>query len=313
MKFAIYGAGGVGGYFGARLAEAGEEVHFVARGAHLEAIRSEGLKVLSPLGDMVVEPAGATADPRRIGPVDVVLVAVKLYDAEAAEAGCHALVGPRTMVVPLQNGVSAMDAFAAALGDERVLGGIAYIAAHIEAPGVIRHTGTMARLVVGEANGAMTPRVEALWGAFERAGIDAAISPNIHVDIWTKFAFLASFSGVTALTRLPIGPIREDPETRALLHDAVAEVVAVARAAGIGVPENLAERQMKLVDDLPVDMTSSMLHDLGEGKRLELPWLSGTVLRIGREHGVPTPVHAFLHAALKLHTKGRSAGGLPTI
>ncbi|MBF0335684.1 MAG: 2-dehydropantoate 2-reductase, partial [Alphaproteobacteria bacterium] len=227
LRFAIYGAGGVGGYFGARLAAAGEEVHFVARGAHLEAIRENGLKVLSPLGDMLVEPAGVTADPHKIGPVDVVLVAVKLYDAQAAEAGCHALIGPRTMVVPLQNGVGAMDAFAAALGAERVLGGIAYIASHIEAPGVIRHIGTLARLVVGEANGAMTPRVEALWGAFDRAGIDAAISPHIQVDIWTKFAFLASFSGVTALTRLPIGPIRGEPETRALLRDAVSEVVAV--------------------------------------------------------------------------------------
>lgn len=306
MKIAIFGTGGVGGYYGARLAAAGEDVHFIARGAHLNAIRTNGLRVNSANGGVHVQPAQATDDPADIGPVDLVMVAVKLYDTEAAAAACRALLGPETAVVSFQNGVTAADTLAGAVGAERVFGGLTYILATIEQPGIIAHVGEMARIRFGESDGTRTTRVQRFEKACLGAGIDAAISDDITVDLWTKFAFLAPVSGVTSLVRLPMGPVRADPDTRALLRSAMDEAVAVAHARGVRLPGDLAERHMAMVDGLPATMGSSMLHDLTHGKRLELPWLSGTVARMGREAGVPTPTHDTIVTALKLHAGGRS-------
>ncbi|MCW5698692.1 MAG: 2-dehydropantoate 2-reductase [Rhodospirillales bacterium] len=303
MKIAIFGSGGVGGYFGAHLAAA-EDVSFLARGAHLEAMREEGLRVRSANGDVHLQLVQATDDPGAIGPVDVVVVAVKLYDTEAAAAVLLPLVGPETAVVSLQNGVTAAETFGRAVGPEHVFGGVTYISAVIAAPGVIAHTGTLARLVVGELDNRRTARVEAFIAACQRVGLDAAVSDDISVEIWSKFTFLSAMSGVTSLLRLPLGPIREDTETRALFISAFDEAVAVARAKGIALPDDMVARHMARIDELPPGMGSSMLYDLSHGKRLELPWLSGTVVDLGRTLGVATPTHAFITTALKLHTEG---------
>ncbi len=305
MKIAVFGTGGVGGYYGARWAAAGEEVHFVARGAHLEAMKAAGLRVSSPNGDLHLEPVRATDDPATIGPVDLVVVAVKLYDTESVARGCAPLLGPETSVVSFQNGVTAVETLAAAVGAERVFGGTTYIMSVIEEPGVILHTGRRARLVFGELDGRSSPRVQALLEACERAGVDAVVTDDIRGLIWSKFTFLVALSGMTSLMRLPVGSIRSDPETRALFRAAVDEAVAVARAKGVPVRDDMADRHMATVDDLPASVGSSMLYDLTHGKRLELPWLSGTVSRMGAELGVPTPVHDVVAAALKPYAEGQ--------
>jgi 2-dehydropantoate 2-reductase len=301
MRIAIMGSGGVGGYLGGRLAASGQDVTFIARGAHLEAIRERGLRIESALGDARVQPAQASDDPSSVGPVDLVIFAVKLYDTEAAAAATRPLVGPTTGVVTFQNGVDSVDVLARILGREHVVGGVAQIASVVGAPGVIRHTGTMARFVFGELDGQPSARVEALAAALKAAGVEHAVSDAIGRDIWAKMVFLATFAGLTAVMRLPIGPIRADPDTRALYQDGLAEALAVARARGIALPEDFVAATLARTDQLPAQMKSSMLEDLERGKRLELAWLSGAIVRMGREHGVPTPVHGFVTAALKLH------------
>lgn len=307
MRIAIVGTGGVGGYFGARLKAAGENVAFLARGAHLAAMRRDGLRISSAHGDMRIHPVEATDDARAIGPVDVAIVAVKLYDTEAAAEACRALIGPDTSVVSLQNGVTAADTLAAAVGAERVFGGIAYIMATIAEPGAIIHTGTMARIVLGEFGGSTSARVSTLAATIRRAGVEVEESSDIAAAIWTKFAFLAPLSGVTALTRTTAGPIREDPDARALFEKAIAETVALARARKVALPPDATKRAMAFLDSLPPDMGSSMLYDLRHGKRLELSWLSGTVARLGRVAGIPTPTHDFIAAALGLYAAGTPA------
>lgn len=307
MKVAIYGTGGVGGYYGARLAESGTDVHFIARGAHLDAIRAEGLMVKSRNGDMLIKPAQVTDDPRAIGPCDVVLVAVKLYDTEAAAEGCKALIGPDTVVLSFQNGVTAVDTLVSALGAEHVGAGTTYIVSEISEPGVVTHVGTNARLVFGELAGRGSSRLADFHAACVKARIDAVLSNRILVDVWTKFSFLAAYSGMTSLTRSFIGPVRGDADTRALFQAATAEVCAVAKAKGIGLKDDQVERNMKQADSLDPSSGSSMLHDLKRGRRLELPWLSGAVSRLGRELNVPTPTHDFMTAALKLHANGQSS------
>jgi 2-dehydropantoate 2-reductase len=304
MKIAVIGTGGVGGYFGARLAKSGEDVTFIARGEHLAAMRKDGLKILSANGDVTINPVKASDAPASVGVVDWVFVAVKLWSTEDAARDIAPMVGPQTNVVSFQNGVVAEDVLIARYGRERVVGGVANIAALIEAPGVIRHNGSMARLIFGELDGRKSQRCETLLAACQRAAFDAVIPDDINVAIWDKFVFLASFSGLTSVTRLPIGPIREDSETRALLRDALAEVVAVARAKGVALPKDILEKKLKWADDLPAAMVASMAGDLQRGNRLELPWLSGTVVKLGEELGVPTPVHKFLYLALKLHAQG---------
>lgn len=304
MRIAIIGTGGVGGTFGARLAKAGEDVHFVARGAHLAAIRRNGLTIRRDEGELHLHPAQATDDVASVGPVDLVLIAVKLYDTDGVAAMLPALMGPETAVVSFQNGVTAAETLIRAVGAERVFGGVTYIMAVITEPGVIAQTGAMARLIFGEFDGGRTARIDSFRDACQRAGIDAVVSGDIAADIWSKFTFLTALSGVTALTRLPIGPIREDADTRALLEAAVDEAVAVARARGVALPADLASRHMARFDGAPADVGSSMLYDLTQGKRLELAWLSGAMVDLGRESGVPTPTHAFITAALKLHAGG---------
>ena len=307
MRIAIVGTGGIGGYFGARLAAAGESVTFLARGAHLDAIRRDGLRIESALGNAHIRPAEATDDPKDIGSVDVAIVAVKLYDDVAAAESCKALLGPATSVVSFQNGVTAADTLAAAVGRERVFGGTAQILAVIARPGVIAHTGAMARLQVGEFAGGSSTRVKALADALRRAGVEVEESPDIAAAIWTKFSFLAPFSGMTALTRNSVGPIRADEAARALFRRAVEEVVAVARARGVNLDAAAPDKIMAFVDGLPAEMGSSMLHDLRAGKKLELPWLSGAVAKLGRESGIATPTHDFIVAALGLYALGSAS------
>jgi 2-dehydropantoate 2-reductase len=307
VKIAIVGAGGVGGYFGARLAAAGEDVTFIARSAHLEAMQKAGLMVRSALGDLHLQPVKAVRDPAAVGPVDLVILAVKLWSTEEAVASAKPLLGPGTGVISFQNGVDAVDILIRRLGRAYTLGGVAHIAAFIEAPGVIRHNGTLAQLTFGELDGTPSPRAKTFLNACTQAGIEAYLSDDIERAIWEKFVFLVGLSGMTSLTRLPIGPIREDPVTREMLRDVMNEVVTVARAKGIGLPADTVERQMHFTDGLPRDMVSSMLGDLRRGNRLEVEWLSGAVVRLGREAGIPTPLNRAIHAALKLHANGATA------
>lgn len=304
MRIAFVGAGGVGGYFGARLSAAGNSVAFVARGAHLAAMRADGLAVKSARGDIRLHPVEASEDARAIGPVDVAVVSVKLYDTEPAAEACRHLIGPGTSVVSLQNGVTAADTLRKAVGAERVFGGVAYIMATIDRPGTIVHTGTMARLVLGEFGGGESARVAAFARALRDAGVEVEESPDIDAAIWSKFAFLAPLSGLTSLARATVGPIRREPGARALFERAIAETVAVARARGVRLPEDAVARAMAFLDGLPDDMGSSMYYDLRHGKRLELPFLSGAVARLGREAGVATPTHDVIVAALALHAGG---------
>ena len=304
MRIAVMGTGGVGGYFGGRLAAAGEDVSFIARGAHLRAMREHGLRIVSALGDATVAPCQASDDPAAIGPVDLVLFTVKLYDTEAAAEAIRPLIGPDTGVVTFQNGITGPEVLADKLGAAHVLGGVAKIAAVIAEPGVIRHTGTMAELVFGELDGKKSRRVATLAAALEAAGVQHVVSDAIRREIWDKMVFLSACSGLTSLLRLPLGPIRADPDTRALLREGLAEALAVAQAADVDLPVG-ADEILGRIDRLPFEMKSSMLQDLEGGRRLELAWLSGTIARMGRDLGIPTPTHDVINAALKLHAEGR--------
>lgn len=305
MRIAIMGAGGVGGYVGARLAESGREVTFIARGAHLRAMQERGLRLESPLGDATIRPVRASDDPGTVGPVDLVLLAVKLYDVQPAAEACRPLLGPETGVVTFQNGVDAPEIVAEALGRQHVIGGVAQIRAVVAEPGVIRHLGITPRYIFGELDGRVSERIEALAGAMRAAKVEHEVSGDIQAELWRKMIFLATLSGMTTLLRLPIGPIREDPETRAMLRACADEAFAVARARGVALPADAPERVMAFMDGLPASNTSSMFDDLAAGRRLELPWLSGAIVRMGRELDVPTPTHAFITTALKLHADGR--------
>jgi len=306
MRIAVMGTGGVGGYFGARLALGGCDVQFIARGAQLAALRQHGLRVLSAGGDMHVEHVAVTDDPREVGPVDLVMFGVKLWDTEEAAQLIAPMLGRDTAVVSFQNGVLKDDALRRLLGDRAVIGGVCYIAATIAEPGVIRHAGAMQRLVFGEHDGTASERTSAFLAACQRAGIDAEISADIRRAIWEKFVFLVGLSGTTAATRMPIGAIRAHPQTRALFLDAMREVVAVGRAEGVHLPEDFAENRLAFGDTLPATMTSSMHHDLERGNRLEVEWLSGDVVRRGRVAGIATPVNRVLHDVVVLHANGRA-------
>ncbi|HSF47552.1 MAG TPA: 2-dehydropantoate 2-reductase [Burkholderiales bacterium] len=304
MKIAVMGAGGVGGYFGARLAAGGADVAFIARGEHLRAIQREGLRVESGLGDVLLKPAQATDHAASVGLVDFVLFTVKLWSTSEAARELKPLLGPETAVISFQNGVDAVAILSEELGRPHVMGGVAHIGAVIERPGVIRHNGTLARLTFGELDGRRSSRLEALLAACLGAGIDAHLSDDIQRAIWEKFVFLVGLSGMTSLTRTPIGPIREDPVTRAMLLEVMREAASVGRAEGANLPKDIAEKQLAFADGLPYDMISSMLGDLNRGNRLELEWLSGAVARLGEQHGIATPANRFIHAALKLHARG---------
>ena len=305
MRIAVMGTGGVGGYFGTRLALGGRDVSFIARGRHLDAIRQHGLKVESSLGDMHLPAPRATDDPADIGPVDLVLFGVKLWDTETAAKAVALLIGPETAVVSLQNGVRKDDILRGVLGARAVMGGACYIAAQIAEPGLIRHSGTMQKLVFGEYNGERSKRAEVLLDACRQAGIEAEISADIRRTIWEKFVFLVGLSGLTTTIRKPIGPIRSNPRTRGLLHDAMREVVMVGRAQGVQLAEDFADNRLAFGDGLPATMTSSMHNDLERGNRLEVEGLSGDVVERGRVAGVPTPVNRVLYDILVLYAAGQ--------
>jgi 2-dehydropantoate 2-reductase len=304
MKIAVVGAGGVGGYFGGRLAESGADVAFLARGAHLEAMRAHGLRVVSPKGDFHLPRVKAAADPAKIGPVDIVLFAVKLYDVESALASLPPLLGPETAVVPLQNGVDSVATVTRAVGRERTAGGTCYVSAVIAEPGVIRHT-AMDRLLFGELDRARSPRLLAFKDACAAANFQSTLSDDIELDIWTKFVRLSVMSGMTAVTRSPLGVIHNDPVLWAMLQEAVREAMRVAHAKGIAVAASSVEDVAAAYAKLPPQTKSSMLEDLERGRRLELPWLSGAVVRIGADAGVPTPIHGFIAAVLGPHVNGK--------
>jgi 2-dehydropantoate 2-reductase len=305
MRIAVIGAGGVGGYFGGRLAQAGADVTLVARGAHRAAIAAEGLRLVSPQGDAVV-PLAVVDDPAAIGPVDVAIVAVKLWDTAAALARIGPLLGPDTAVMSLQNGVGKDDALRVAVGAEHVVGGLCYVAAVIERPGVIRQTGSMQRIVVAEYGGRESARLEPFVAACRAAGIDAALAPDIERALWEKFVFLTGLSGATCAIRQPVGVIRAEPRARALLEALFRETVAVGRARGVNLDPDYAADRLAFCDALPPATTSSMHGDLERGNRLELPWLQGALAELGRAANVPTPATDFVLDVLAVY-----AGGTP--
>jgi 2-dehydropantoate 2-reductase len=303
MRLVTIGAGGVGGYFGARLIAAGEDVTFVARGVHLAAMQRHGLQLESPKGDLHLQNVQATDDVASIGQADIVLLTVKMYDLEAAAAGVKPLVGPDTAVITLQNGVEAVDIVSRFVPRANVVGGVAYVAAVIAEPGLIRHT-SLDALIFGELDGRRSERLSKLAAACERAGFAARVSDDINVDLWAKFARLSVFSGMTAVTRSPIGVLRDDAELYAMLQAACQETIRVGRAQGVALPEALMGEIEQMVQSLPHHAKASMLEDLERGKRLELPWLSGAVVRLGRAAGVATPIHQFIATVLKPHVNG---------
>jgi 2-dehydropantoate 2-reductase len=304
MRVAVIGAGGVGGAFGAALAKAGADVTFVARGAHLAAMRANGLRVEGGRGETLIRPVQATDDPASIGPVDFVLFCVKLWDVETAGAAIRPLIGPRTAVIPLQNGIDAAERLAPIAGAGAVMGGVAQISATIAEPGVIRQTGTFMRLVFGEIAGGQSARGEAFLALCQQAGFEATHSAGILTDLWMKFILLATNSAITAATRLPFGRLREDPDLMALFEAGFREVIATGRARGVALPDDAEARMVAATKAFPPDMMASMAHDLIRGGRIELPWLSGKVVALGRELGVATPVHTTLYAVLKPYADG---------
>ena len=310
MRITIIGGGGVGGYFGAKLAKSGCEVGFVARGAHLAAMRRDGLRVESQLGDIYLPEARVSDDPAAFGAPDYVFVCVKLWDTEAAMRALEKEKAPHTAFLSFQNGVQKDDLLRKLLGEKAVMGGVAYIGAGIARPGVIRHTGTMQRLMFGEFDGGRSERAAALLEACTRAGINAEISADVRRAIWEKFVFIVGLSAVTSVTRKTIGPVRANARTRALLLEIMQETVAVGRAQGVNLPEDFAEKRLAFVDGLPAEMTSSMHDDLEAGKRLELDWLSGGVVELGKAVNVPTPMNRAVSAILALYTNG-SEGAAP--
>jgi 2-dehydropantoate 2-reductase len=299
------GSGGLGGYFGALLARGGADVSFIARGGHLEAMRRGGLRVDGGPDPFHLEQVNATDDPEEVGPVDLVMVCVKLWDTEAALRQLRPLVGPATALVSFQNGVLKDSYLRAAFDDSQLIGGVAYVATTVSEPGVIRRTGPLQRLIVGEFDGRRSARVEAFRSACVAGGINAEISSDIRREIWEKFVFLTGLSATTTTMRVPIGPIRENPQSRALLLDIMREVVAVGRAHGVPLPEDYAEQRLKFADGVAPDMTSSMYHDLERGNRLEVRWLSGGVVELGHEAGVETPLNRAVAAILAVHANGR--------
>lgn len=307
MRIAMMGAGGIGGYFGAKLALAGADVRFVARGSHLAALRQQGLIVESDQGAINLPSVRASDDPLAFGPVDLVVVGVKLWDTEGAARAVLPLVQAGAAAVSFQNGVRKDAILRDALGSQAVLGGVSYIAASIARPGVIRHVGAMQKLVFGEFGGAASVRTQGLLDACLAAGIDAQISPDIGRSTWEKFVFLAGLSGATTAMRSQIGPIRENPRARAFLLGLMREVVAVGRASGVALAEDFAENRLAFCDTLPAQMTSSMHGDLDRGNRLELPFLGGDVVAMGERLGVPTPLNRAVLDILSLHQDGRAA------
>jgi 2-dehydropantoate 2-reductase len=305
MKIAMMGSGGVGGFLGGRLARVGYDVSFVARGAHLAAMRSNGLVIESQAhGDIRVPSVRATDDPASIGPVDVIILSVKLWDTESAIRQMKPMLKPGTSVLSLQNGVIKDDILRRELGEGPVMGGVCYVATTIARSGVILQTGSMQRVVIGEYDGRPSERARLLHEALLEAGVTAELSGDVRRAIWEKYAFLVGISATTTAMRSTMGPIRKNPRTRAFLLDIFREVVAVGRAQGIALPVDYADACLARADELPDDMAASMAHDFRRGNRLEVEWLSGGVVQLGAVAGVPTPANRAVWDILALYAEG---------
>jgi 2-dehydropantoate 2-reductase len=299
MRIAIFGTGGVGGYFGGRLAQAGEDVTFIARGEHLRAIQTSGLKVDSVNGDFVISPAKATNNVSEIGEVDLVIAGVKAWQVPEAAREMKPLVGSNTTVLPLQNGVDAVPQLASELGADRVIGGLCKIVSFVVEPGHIRHAGFTPSITIGEVDNERTHRIATIEQLFSRAGVETTIAPDIQVALWMKFLFIASFSGVGAIANALAGKLRTDPELRSQMLRAMEEIHGVARARGINLPENAIDTVMAGVNALPEDATSSMQRDIAAGKPSELESQNGAVVRMAHERGIKVPTHEFIYETLR--------------
>lgn len=304
MRIGIIGTGGVGGYFGALLAAAGADVVFMARGAHLAAMQRDGLLLTGPKGDTRIHPVTADSDPAKLGPIDVALFCVKLYDTEAVGRAIAPALAEDGYVISLQNGVESADILTPILGPGRVCPGNAYMSALIREPGVVAYTSNMSAIDVGELDGTMSDRLRRFANAGVAAGFDVRISDNIRRSLWTKLVVLAANSGFTALLRQPMKAIYGDPEVRALAEDSMREVVAVARANGVELAPDVIQKSLALADSLPDDMYASMYHDLARGRPIEVENLSGAVYRLGKRRGVDTPIHRTVYCALRPYIAG---------
>jgi 2-dehydropantoate 2-reductase len=307
MRIAVVGAGGVGGGFGAALAKAGADVTFIARGAHLAAMKSQGLKIQGGRGETHLVPTKATDNPAEIGPVDIVLFCVKLWDVESAGEGIKPLVGPDTAVIPLQNGIDAAERLIPILGPKAVMGGVAQISASIVAPGVIQQVGTFMRMIFGELDGKRSKRAEDFFALCQKAGFDVTLSEQILTDLWMKFILLACNASITAATRQPLGKLREDADLRPIMMAAFQETIDIGRAKGVTLPADALAKILDFVGHAPPAMKASMALDLERGNRLELPWLGGKVVELGRQLKIPTPVHGVMYAVLKPYIMGAPA------
>ncbi len=305
MRIAAMAAGAVGGYFGARMAAAGHDVFFIARGANLAAMKANGLKLESVHGDLHLPKPNVTDDPKSVGPVDIVLFAVKLWDTETAAERARPLVGTNTRVITLQNGVDSVERIAPILGAEQTAGGAAYIATVIAVPGVIKQTSHFAKMRFGRAGKKADPLLQAFADAGKAAKIDIDISADIDVELWEKFIFLTAMSGSTASMREPIGVIRADPETRGFFRALMEETYAVGKAKGVALAPDFIEGRMKFLDTIEPGMKASMAHDLDRGNRIELDWLAGKVRSLGRALNIPTPASDAVYTVLKLHRLGK--------
>ena len=306
MRVAIYGAGGLGGFYGARLACAGNDVAFIARGAHLAAMRERGLRVSSPLGDMHVPEPVTTDDPADVGPVDLVLVAVKTWQIPEVAAAMGPLLGEHTVVLPFLNGVEAADELGAVVGAERVLGGLSKVFSKIEAPGVIHHFTSNVFVAFGELDGADTKRVRALRDMFSAADVDAEVSCAIRVELWKKLLLVSSWAGLGALARSPMGVMREQPETRALVDRSMDEGLAVARATGHAIEAAYKNEMWAFYRGMPAGATASMQRDIMDGRPSELDAWNGAICRFGARAGIETPVHSFTyHTLLPMERRAR--------
>jgi len=305
MRIAIMAAGAVGGYFGARMAAAGHDVFFIARGAHLEAIKNKGLRIESVHGDLHLPKPNVTDDPKTVGEVDVVLFAVKLWDTEKAAALTKPMVGAHSRLITLQNGIDSVERIAPILGADNTVGGVTYIASTIAAPGVIKHTSQFARIQCGRADKKPDATLQAFADAAKAASLDIGISADIERERWEKFIFLTAMSGSTAALRSPIGPIAADPELRAFFEQLMQEAFAVGKAKGVALDQAYIQERLKFLQGVvEPGMKASMAHDLERGNRLELDWLSGKVRDLGRALGLPTPASDTVYTVLKLHRMG---------
>jgi len=307
MRIAVIGAGGIGGPYGASLAKAGADVTFVARGAHLAAIRENGLRIEGDRDETHIRPAQATDDIAGIGTVDIVLCCVKLWDLEVVAEQIRAIIGSQTAVIPLQNGIDAAQRLTSILGYDAVMGGMAFVTGAIIAPGLIRQTGTYQRMTFGELDSHVSERGRRLRDLCEAAGFEGVLSPDIMVPVWEKFILLVPLSGLNALTRLPLGKWRDDPDLLALYEGALRETVAVGLAEGVRLRSDIVDKTLAQMRSMPPHHTTSMGNDLIRGNRLELPWFAGKVVELGRRHGIETPVNGFIYAALKPYVNGAPA------